>query len=129
MKGAGQAVYIVTMEIQASPSKYWARLEFLDKAGKAHIKEIEADRKASQNSNTLKALEEALISLRCPCMININTDSDYLMAAVKNGWLTKWQQNEWKNAKGQEVKNTEQWKCVARLMARHSCRFERRGER
>lgn len=119
-------MYIVTMEIQASPSKYWARLEFADRDGKLHEREVEAERKATRNSNILKAMEEALISLRCPCMINIITDSDYLSGAVKNGWLAKWQQNEWKTARGQEVKNAEQWKCVARLMARHSCRFEKR---
>lgn len=121
-------MYLVTMELRATPSHYWARLEFLDKAGKLHEKELEADRKATQNSNVLKAMEEALISLQRPCMINIHTDSDYLCGTIRNGWLTKWQQNGWKNAKGGDVKNAKQWECIARLMARHSCRLEKTGE-
>ncbi|WP_373264518.1 RNase H family protein [Hungatella hathewayi] len=118
-------MYIVTVEIQASPSKYWARLEFLDKTGRLHEKEIEAVRKATQNSNILKALEEALISLQCPCMININTDSDYLTGAIRNGWLTTWQQNGWKNAKGKTIGNVEQWRRVTELLAAHSYKIIR----
>lgn len=113
-------MYIVTMKILASPSKYWAELEFLDKAGVLHKKVLEAERKATQNSNILYALEAGLRILLHPCILNICTDSDYLTSAIRCGWLVKWQQNGWKNAKGKTIGNVEQWLRVTELLAAHS---------
>lgn len=113
-------MYIVTMKILASPSKYRAGLEFSDKAGKPHKKELEAQRKATQNSNILYALETALRILQRPCILNIYTESDYLTSAIRCGWIVKWQQNGWKNAKGKTIGNMEQWRRVTELLAAHS---------
>lgn len=112
--------YIVTIKIAATPSKYSAELEFTDHKDKRHTKELVGERKSTVNSNILFALETALRILRCSCVLNICTESDYLTAAVRCGWLGKWQQNGWKNAKGQVIGNVEQWRRVTELLAAHS---------
>ena len=112
----------VTIKLGASPSKYWASLEFVDARGRAHRKEIEEKREASRQSNTLEALIAALKALNRPCMLTILTTEDYIHAAFQNEWLTKWQGAGWKNAKGHTVRNVKQWQEVWRLLTPHSRR-------
>lgn len=114
----------VTITIGAGPSNYWAKLD-TEHAGRWHEKKIERNRRASANSNLLQAVIDALKALKRPCMLDICTGSEggYLSGAIRNGWLTEWQRNGWKTAKGEPVKNREQWEELAALMANHSIRF------
>ena len=41
--------------------------------------------------------------------LDIYTDCAYVANAIKNGWITKWQQNNWNNEKGKEISNRELW--------------------
>ena len=100
-------MYEVTVKIGASPSKYWGSLEFTDAAGRPHRKEIEGERDASKQSNTLEALIECLKVLKKPCMLSI---------------YTGWQAAGWKNAKGKTIRNVEQWQKIWTLLSPHSRR-------
>jgi len=113
----------VNIKIAASTSKYWALLTFVDKLGITHDKEIAGSRMATQNNNTVTALIEALKALNRPCMLNIHTDSDYIISAIRLGWLQEWKRNGWQTAKGKEIKNLEQWKCLDQLLARHTAKI------
>lgn len=56
------------------------------------------------------------------CIINrINTeceeilmhiDEQIICSAISNKWIEKWSNNNWKNAKGEEVANAELWKVL-----------------
>ncbi|SEU24164.1 RNase H [Lacrimispora sphenoides] len=116
-------MYVVTIEIHATPSNYWSNMEFIDKAGKLHEKSIQGGKKATANSNALQAAIDAVKILNGICLLDIHTDNDYLIGAIHNGWLASWQKNGWKNAKGTNVKNLEQWQVLSGLLARHSVRF------
>ena len=62
----------------------------------------------TNNKMELKAVIEALKSLKRECKIDIYTDSIY----VKNGitdWINNWKQNGWKNSKKQAISNQELW--------------------
>lgn len=48
---------------------------------------------------------------------------DALAAAWSNGWVNTWQQHSWKNAKGNTIRNAEQWQQLYELMTPHGRRF------
>lgn len=116
-------MYTVIIEIHATSSNYWGKLEFIDKAGYLHERSIQGEKKSTANNNALQAAIDAVKILNCICLLDIHTDNDYLIGAIRNGWLASWQKNGWKSAKGANVKNLEQWQVLSGLLARHSVRF------
>ena len=51
----------------------------------------------------------ALESLKKPCMVDLHSDSSYVIKAFNEGWLENWQRNGWKNSKKEPVKNKALW--------------------
>lgn len=65
---------------------------------------------ATKNQAQIMALNMALSSLKkMPLALSIYADFDYLAAGFEQGWLDQWQENGWKNAKGEVVKNASLW--------------------
>ena len=121
--------YTVSIKVTARASKYWACLETVA-GGKVHKRTLEQERKATINSNMLQGTIEAVKRLNQPCMLDIYIESDFIVAAWKQGWVRSWSANGWKNAKGNEVRNREQWEELLQLLDRHAVRFfEWRAER
>lgn len=116
-------MYKVDLWITATPSKYWARLEFTDRRNQVHQKTIEGECKATRNSNILQAAIESVRALNRPCLLDIHTDSDYLISPFRHNWINAWKEKGWKNAKNKEIRNVEQWQQLSGLMAAHSVRF------
>lgn len=116
-------MYTVEIDLGASASKYWASLRFEDKKGIVHTKQIEDERKATKNSNYLQALIEAVGELNRPCMLDIHTSCEYIVETYMQGWIVNWEKNGWLNARGNTVRNAEQWQQVRKALAPHSVRF------
>lgn len=70
----------------------------------------------TQNALTLALLNGALGALGKPCLIRVNTECPHVLNVMRNGLLPVWEKNGWINAKGQPVKNREEWKETCRLM-------------
>lgn len=65
---------------------------------------------ATKNQAQIMALNMALSSLKkMPLALSIYADFDYLAAGFEQGWMEQWQENGWKNAKGEVVKNASLW--------------------
>lgn len=75
--------------------------------------------KTTNNRMELTAVTRALEALKIPCDVAIVTDSQYLMNAFKEGWITKWKRNGWKTAAKEPVKNKELWEALDALIAKH----------
>lgn len=116
-------MYVVTITITATRKAYAAHLCFTDSNGKVHSRDLEQASDRTENSNFLQAAIDALKILQRPCLLEIRTSSDYLVGPVRNGWLREWEKNGWKNARGKEVKNQEQWKALLEALAPHSYKF------
>lgn len=43
------------------------------------------------------------------------SDSAYVVNSVNNGWIDKWQKNNWKTTKNEDVKNRDLWQELADL--------------
>ena len=71
---------------------------------------------ATENQAELTAIIEALGHMQMKCNLNIYTDNDQIPAALKNGWVTSWQQAGWKNAKGKPVANQAEWQKMTELL-------------
>lgn len=74
----------------------------------------------TQARGTLMALANALCILKKPCSIRIYVDCGHVRNAVQNGWHRQWQENGWKNAKGQRVRNAEIWEVLMKKAAPHT---------
>lgn len=122
-------MYIVNVELKATQSGYKADMSFTDKEGKLHKKHIEHMNRYTMQSNYLAALISVLETLQNPCMLSIYSPSDYITEPIRQGWLNSWALHDWKNAKGKEVRNAEQWQQVKKLLANHSVRFITREEK
>lgn len=86
----------------------------------AHKKEISgAESMTTNNRMEITAAIEAFRLLREPCRVKIYTDSAYLCNAFQQGWLAKWQKNNWINSKKQPVENRDLWEQILSLLKMH----------
>lgn len=119
----------VEMEVGANPNKYWAFVRFRDKNGKVHERAVEEENKGTVHSNYLRAMIEGYRILIKPCMVTVYCGSDHITACFQQGWVSSWENHEWKNSNGRDVRNVELWKQLRRFMAPHSTRvIYKKGE-
>lgn len=73
----------------------------------------------TNNKMELTAAVEALKRLKEPCIVNLYSDSAYLINAFTQGWIDKWIKSGWKRNKNEEVKNVDIWQELVRLSDYH----------
>lgn len=69
----------------------------------------------SENKAELTILLKALKRLRKECDVVIYGASNYIISGI-NEWLEEWEQSSWKNKKGKDIANMEEWKEVRAFM-------------
>ena len=62
----------------------------------------------TNNQMELKAAIEGLKALKEPCIVNLTTDSKYVMQGITS-WIDNWKKNNWKNSTKKDVKNKSLW--------------------
>ena len=82
-----------------------------------------AEPETTNNQMELTAVIKGLSALKFPCKVKLFSDSAYVVNAFKENWLEGWQQNGWKNAKKEQVKNKELWQELLRLTSVHEVEF------
>ena len=89
-------------------------------------KEISGGKKNTTNNiMELTAVIEALKLLKFPCLVNLYSDSAYVVNAFLQNWIINWQKNNWKTADKQEVKNKELWQELINLTNIHEVKFNK----
>lgn len=80
---------------------------------------ISGNEKATTNNRMeLKAVIKALeyiLSKRKKADYELYSDSAYVVNSINNGWIDKWQENNWKTTKCEDVKNRDLWEQLAIL--------------
>lgn len=66
------------------------------------------DDETTNNRMEMKAVIEALKTLKEPCKVLIVTDSQYVLKGMTE-WVRGWQLRGWKNAEKKPVKNVDLW--------------------
>ncbi|AEM73380.1 ribonuclease HI [Caldicellulosiruptor acetigenus] len=83
------------------------------------------ERYTTNNRMELKAVVEALKALKEPCKVVIYSDSAYIVNAVNQNWIERWQKNGWKTSEKEEVKNIDLWNELIELLKIHKVTFEK----
>lgn len=73
----------------------------------------------TNNRMEMMAIVKGLESLQRGCKLTIVTDSQYVKNAFTEGWLEKWQRNDWKTANRDPVKNKDLWLQLLLLCSKH----------
>nr|Q3APT0.1 RecName: Full=Ribonuclease H; Short=RNase H [Chlorobium chlorochromatii CaD3] len=79
----------------------------------------------TNNRMELGAAIEALALLKEPCLVDLYSDSSYLVNAINNGWLQRWQRNSWQTAAKKSVENIDLWQKLIKLLKVHEVRFHK----
>lgn len=72
----------------------------------------------TNNRMELIAVIEGLRALNRSCLVEINTDSKYVMQGI-NEWIANWKRNGWKTAARKPVKNSDLWQQLDEEVASH----------
>jgi ribonuclease HI len=92
---------------------------------KNYEKEIYGGEAESTNNRMeLTAAIRALEALKRPCSVKFYTDSQYLQRAFTEGWLDKWQRNNWRTAAKKPVLNQDLWLELIKLTGSHVVQWE-----
>ena len=88
-----------------------------------HNKEIFGGEKLTTNNQMeLLAAIQGLKALSEKCIVNLTTDSKYVMDGI-NSWIKNWKRNNWKNSQKQNVKNKDLWIQLDKLNEQHDVKW------
>ena len=79
-------------------------------------------KETTNNQMELKAAIEGLKVLKEPCIVNLTTDSKYVMQGITS-WIQNWKKNNWKNSAKKDVKNKDLWIELDKYVAKHDVRW------
>lgn len=106
------------------PGGYGTILQYTDKEGILHEKELsQGYLRTTNNRMELMAAIAGLEALNRPCLIDLYSDSKYLVDAFNQNWIENWVRNDWKRGKSGPVKNIDLWKRLLSAMEPHKVRF------
>lgn len=87
-------------------------------------KEISGGAKDTTNNiMEMTAVIEALKLLKEPCIVNLHSDSAYVVNAFNEHWIDGWIAKGWVNSKKEPVKNKELWLELIELTNKHKVKF------
>lgn len=87
----------------------------------SHKVEISQGYKNTTNNRMeLRAVIAALLKVKTPSKIVLHSDSKYICDAFNEGWLAKWEVNDWKSSTKKRVKNISLWKELLSAADQHN---------
>ena len=106
------------------PGGYGAVLQFIDKNGTLHEKELSAGyMRTTNNRMELMAAIVGLEALNRSCEVDLYSDSKYLVDAFNQKWIDCWVKHNWVRPKTGPVKNSDLWKRLLVAMNPHKVTF------
>ena len=89
-----------------------------------HQKELSGgEAQTTNNRMELTAVLTALAILKESCVVELYSDSKYVVDAIEKGWLYGWQKRGWIKADKKPVLNVDLWQQLLPLLARHDVRL------
>ena len=76
----------------------------------------------TNNRMELMAAIAALEQLKTPCMVDLYSDSTYVLKGISE-WLPAWKARGWKTADKKPVKNVEYWQRLEKAATPHSVKW------
>lgn len=106
------------------PGGYGVVLQYKDNNGILHEKELSQGYKRTTNNRMeLMAAIAGLEALNRPCLIDLYSDSKYLVDAFNEKWIENWVKNDWKRGKSGPVRNVDLWQRLLKALEPHKVNF------
>ncbi|MCQ2400694.1 MAG: ribonuclease HI [Lachnospiraceae bacterium] len=106
------------------PGGYGVVLQYTDNNGILHEKELSQGYKRTTNNRMeLMAAIAGLEALNRPCLIDLYSDSKYLVDAFNEKWIENWVKNDWKRGKSGPVRNVDLWQRLLKALEPHKVNF------
>ena len=77
----------------------------------------------TNNRMELSGVIAALEALKESCIVELWSDSKYVIDALDKGWAEKWRKNGWKKPDKKNALNPDLWERLLELTARHEMRY------
>lgn len=80
-------------------------------------------RRTTNNRMELLACIMGLDALKYPCSVNLFSDSKYVVDAINEEWVQRWQEKGWYRTKSRRVANVDLWIQLLQRCEKHSMTF------
>lgn len=88
-----------------------------------HKKELSGgERQTTNNRMELLGVIAALEQLKEPCLVELYSDSKYVIDALEKGWAKSWQAKGWRKADKKPALNPDLWERLLELCDTHTVR-------
>ena len=77
----------------------------------------------TNNRMELLAVISALEKLNQSCIVELYSDSKYVIDALTKGWLSSWIKNGWRKADKKAVLNVDLWQRLLPLLEKHEMHY------
>ena len=77
----------------------------------------------TNNRMELTAVIQALSLLKEPCIVDLWSDSKYVIDGLSKGWAKGWRARGWKKSDGKPALNPDLWERLLNLLAIHDTEF------
>jgi ribonuclease HI len=81
------------------------------------------EKDTTNNRMELMAVIEGLKNLNEKCIVNIYSDSQYVVNSMRLGWARQWQKNNWKKSDKKPALNADLWNLILELDNKHMCEY------
>ena len=90
----------------------------------AHRRELSGgEANTTNNRMELTAVIQALSLLKEPCVVDLWSDSKYVIDGLEKGWAKGWKRRGWKKADGSPALNPDLWAQALEQEARHKITY------
>lgn len=81
------------------------------------------ERSTTNNRMELTAVIAGLSALKEPCIVELYSDSKYVIDGLSKGWAASWQRNGWKKADKKPALNPDLWEKLLQLTTIHKLNY------
>lgn len=87
-------------------------------------KELSGGEESTTNNRMeLTAVIRGLEALKEPCIVELYSDSKYVIDALEKGWAVSWRSKGWKKADKKPALNPDLWEVLLLLTMKHQLRY------
>ena len=100
-------------------------MHYVDKSGQLHEKTLSAGyKKTTNNRMELTGVITALEALKEPCVVELWSDSKYVIDGLDKGWAKGWRARGWKKADKSPALNPDLWEKLLNLAEGHVIHYK-----
>ena len=81
------------------------------------------ERETTNNRMELTAVIEAIKCLKEPCIVDLYSDSKYVIDALSKGWAESWKKKNWIKSDKKPAMNPDLWEILLELISQHEMEY------